>query len=271
MNNNGSMEFGTILRHWREARRFSQLDLALQANVSSKHVSFLETGRNRPSREMILRLANAMDVPLRDRNLMLAAAGFTGAYSECRLDSPSVAQVDEALSRLLRQQEPYPAIVLDANWMVVRQNVAAAAMAACFMRDPASVPGRSAMEILFSPDGLQASVLNWERLSSVLLMRLFRESVSPTGTEALRELLNRLLEMPATPRNWHELANREPDGPTLDMELRKGQITCRFFTTVTTFGTPQDVTLQELRIEQYFPADDETDAVCRRWAATRPA
>jgi len=267
MNGNGSTDFGTILRHWREARRYSQLDLALQANVSSKHVSFLETGRNRPSRAMILRLANAMDVPLRDRNLMLAAAGFTGAYSESRLDSPTISQVDEALGRLLQQQEPYPAIVLDANWMIVRQNVAASAMAARFLRDPASVAGRSAMEILFSPAGLQPSVLNWERLSSLLLMRLFRDSVSPTGTQALRDLLDRLLEMPATPRNWRELASQEPAGPTLDMELRKDGVTCRFFTTVTTFGTPQDVTLQELRIEQYFPADDETDAVCRRWAA----
>ena len=269
MNRNENTEFGTILRHWRESRRFSQLDLALQADVSSKHVSFLETGRNRPSRDMILRLANAMDVPLRDRNLMLTAAGFADAYGESSLDSPSITLVQEALRRLLDKHEPYPAFVLDADWHIVRQNRAASAMAACFLENPVLIAGKNALEILFSPEGLQPFVLNWERLSSVLLMRIFRESVSPSGRASSRELLEHLLAMPTAPSRWRELASGEPSGPTLDLELKKGDASCRFFTTVTTFGTPQDVTLQELRIEQYFPADDATDTVCRNWAATR--
>lgn len=260
-----SSDFGTILRHWRQARRFSQLDLALQADVSSKHVSFLETGRNKPSREMILRLASAMDIPLRDRNLMLAAAGYAGAYSETPLDSPAIVQVDEALRRLLQQQEPYPAIVLDADWCIVRQNRAASAMAACFIDDVASFAGQSALDMLFSPFGLQPYVVNWERLSSILLLRLFRDSIAPTANERLPQLFARLAALPTTPPNWRELASSEPSGPTLEMALRKGDINCRFFTTVTTFGTPQDVTLQELRIEQYFPADSQTDSVCRSW------
>lgn len=257
-------EFGAMLRHWRQARRLSQLDLALQADVSSKHVSFLETGRNRPSREMILRLATAMDVPLRDRNLMFAAAGFANAYRESSLDAPEIGRVDEALARILDKHEPYPALVVDADWMIVRQNAGARAMAAQFLGPGGGASG-NAMEILFSEDGLKPWVVNWERLSSVLLMRLFRDTVSPTGTERGRALFEKLVRMPGVPENWRELASGEPGGPTLDLELRKEGLECRFFTTVTTFGTPQDVTVQELRIESYFPADRATREICARW------
>ncbi len=257
-------EFGSILRHWRQARRFSQLDLALQANISSKHVSFLETGRNRPSREMILRLSNAMDVPLRDRNLMLTAAGFASAYTESTPDAISFHQVDEALQRILDVHEPYPAIVMDGGWNIVRQNIGAARMSALIFDDPAAVPV-NALELLFSPDGLQPWVIGWEKLSSLLLMRLFREAMSSPSNAGRRELFERLQAMPATPPNWRELASRLPAGPTIDLELEKGDFHCRFFTTVTTFGTPQDVTLQELRIESYFPADDATRELCEGW------
>ena len=170
--------FGALLRQWREARRFSQLDLALQADVSSKHVSFLETGRNRPSREMILRLTQAMDVPLRDRNALLGAAGFAPAYRESPIDASSIEQAEEALTRILEQQEPFPAIVVDAEWMLVRRNRAAIALGEIFLPGgPAS--GFNALELLFSPDGLQPFVANWEELSSMLLMRVWRESLVP--------------------------------------------------------------------------------------------
>ncbi|MDX1481686.1 MAG: helix-turn-helix transcriptional regulator [Woeseiaceae bacterium] len=264
MQPSGRPAFGELLRQWREARRYSQLDLALEANVSSKHVSFLETGRNRPSREMILRLSNAMDVPLRDRNLLFEAAGFASAYRESALDAPEVAQVEEAIARILDKHEPFPAIVVDANWDVVKQNLGGMRLAALFLDEP-ELASQNAFELLFSPDGLQPYVENWERLSSILLMRLFRESLSATSGNRKRDLFARIESMPTTPENWREIATRLPGGPTIDLKLRKDDLRLDFFTTVTTIGTPQDITLQEIRIESYFPADDATRTLCERW------
>lgn len=258
-------EFGPILRHWRESSRLSQLDLALQADISSKHVSFLETGRNRPSREMILRLSNALNLPLRDRNLMLSAAGFAGAYSEYSLESPAFNQVDEALRRILDKHEPYPAIVMDADWSILRLNSGALALSTMFVADASSV-SNNALELLFSERGLQPFVVDWETLSATLMMRLFRETVGTDNNNYKHKLFSKLEEMPNTPQNWRELANRLPSGPTIDLALKKGDLQCQFFTTVTSFGTPQDITLQELRIESYFPSDDATRALCESWS-----
>lgn len=257
-------EFGGLLRHWRESRRLSQLGLALEANVSSKHVSFLETGRNRPSREMILRLSQALDVPLRDRNLLLDCAGFAPAYRESNLDSPNVDQVTDAIGRILDKQEPYPAIIMDANWMLIRQNAGADALGQLFLPGVPAV-GANALDILFSADGLQPFVINWDQLSSTILMRLYRDIVGPSASEYSQALFERLLSMPATPENWQDIAGRLPTGPTVDMVLEKDNLRLSFFTTVTTFGTAQDITLQELRIESYFPSDDVTRALCEGW------
>lgn len=256
--------FGELLRHWRRVRRFSQLELALQADISSKHVSFLETGRNRPSRDMILRLTQAMDLPLRDRNALLNAAGFTAAYAESELSSPLIEQAGEALARILDKQEPYPAIVLDAHWNLVKQNRGAASFGSLFLPE-APQSGFNALEILFSPEGLQPFVVNWEALSSTLLMRVFREAQLPGRDDRAGRLFARLESMPATPANWREIAGRYPDGPTVDLVLEKDGRRYAFFTTITTFGTPQDVTLQELRIESYFPSDAATRALCESW------
>ena len=257
-------DFGAMLRHWREARRFSQLDLALQADISSKHVSFLETGRNRPSRQMILRLTQAMDIPLRDRNALLHAAGFAPAYAESAIDAPAIHQAGEALERILEKQEPYPAIVLDAEWRLVRRNHAAAALADLFLPGgPAT--GVNALELLFSPDGLQPFVVNWPELSALLLMRLWRDATAPGASGRQRELLETLERLPTTPKQWRRLAADLPTGPTVDMILRKDGTEYAFFTTITTFGTAQDVTLSELRIESYFPSNEATRTLCRSW------
>lgn len=257
--------FGALLRHWREQRRYSQLDLALEADISSKHVSFLETGRNQPSREMIVRLSNAMDVPLRDRNLMLSAAGFASAYSETPLNAPEIRQAEEALSRILEKHEPYPAIVVDSNWNVVRQNQGGMRLSALFLDQP-ELASQNAFELLFAEDGLQPWVEDWELLSSALLMRLFRETLSGSDNAEKLALFQRIEAMPTTPRNWRELSSRLPAGPTIDLSLRKGSTRMRFFTTVTTFGTAQDVTLQELKIESYFPSDEPTRQMCESWS-----
>ena len=254
--------FGALLRQWREARRYSQLDLALEANISSKHVSFLETGRNQPSRDMILRLSNAMEVPLRDRNLLFRAAGFAEAYAESSLEAPAMSQVDEALTRILEKHEPYPAMVIDASWRIVRQNQGAVKLLGMFVPEP---PSDNAFEVLFSERGLQPYVDAWERLSSILLMRLFREALAAVDAPEKMALFQRIEAMPTTPHNWRELASRLPDGPTIDLVLHRNDERLQFFTTVTTVGTPQDVTLQELKIESYFPSDAATRELCESW------
>jgi len=257
-------EFGGLLRHWRESRRLSQLDLALEANVSSKHVSFLETGRNRPSREMILRLSQALDVPLRDRNLLLDCAGFAPAYRESKLESPGADQVAEAIGRILDQQEPCPAIILDADWMLLRQNGGADALGQMFLPGIPAV-GANALDILFSSDGLQPFIVNWEQLSATILMRLYRDTLGPAASEHSQALLARLLSMPTAPANWRDVAAELPTGPVVEMVLRKDDFRLSFFTTITTFGTAQDITLQELRIESWFPSDEVTRALCESW------
>lgn len=264
MHTDQTSSFGALLRHWREARRYSQLDLALEANISSKHVSFLETGRNQPSRQMIIRLSNAMDIPLRDRNLMLTAAGFANAYTETALGTSEVSQVDDALDRIMCKHEPYPVIIVDGNWTVVRQNRGGAKLARLFLGSE-PVQAQNAFDILFSESGLQPFVQNWESLSSVLLLRLFRETLAASDNSRKLDLFRRIEAMPTTPKNWRQLASRLPFGPTIDLSLRKGDLEASFFTTVTTFGTPQDVTLQELRIESYFPSDESTRKLCESW------
>jgi transcriptional regulator with XRE-family HTH domain len=257
-------DFGALLRHWRQTRRFSQLDLALHADISSKHVSFLETGRNRPSREMILRLTRAMDVPLRDRNSLLHAAGFAPAYTESALDAPGIQEAEEALTRILEKQEPYPAIVLDGEWRLVRRNRGAVAMGEMFLPGNPEA-GVNALELLFSPDGLQPYVVNWTELAALLLMRLWRDATAPGAPGGQRGLFDKLERMPTTPGQWRTLAADLPSGPTVDIVLRKDGREYAFFTTITTFGTAQDVTLSELRIESWFPSNDETRALCRAW------
>ena len=257
-------DFGNLLKHWRESRRLSQLDLALEANVSSKHVSFLETGRNRPSREMILRLSQAMDVPLRDRNLLLNCAGFTPAYHESPLDAPSIDLANEAISRILDKQEPYPAIVVDGGWTLVRQNKSALALADILFPG-ATTTGLNALELLFSDKGLQPFIVNWDELSATILIRLYRETLGQSARDDSRALLDKLLALPSTPANWQDIASRLPAGPTVDMVLRKDDLQMSFFSTVTTFGTAQDVTLQELRIESWFPSDAATRSLCESW------
>jgi len=232
--------------------------------VSSKHVSFLETGRNQPSREMILRLAQAMDVPLRDRNVLLNVAGFAAVYSESTIDAPGIGQAHEALSRILGKQDPYPAIVVDRDWMLLRQNKGAEALGQILLPGAPS-SGYNVLEILFAEDGLQPFVVNWQEVSAVLLMRLYRDAMTSDAGQSTVALFERLQAMATTPGDWREVASRLPAGPTVNLVLKKNGVELSFFTTVTTFGTPQDVTLQELRIESYFPSDSATRDFCDHW------
>jgi len=257
----GVPAFGRMLRGWRDARHMSQLALATEAGISTRHLSFLETGRAQPSREMVQLLSGMLDVPFADRNALLVAAGYAPAYGDRPLGAPDLAPVRRALEYILRQQEPFPALVLDGEWNVVMSNDAARRVFELF-RGTAKTP--NVMRKVFDPDGLRPYIVNWPSIAQCLMQTLHREA---SGSQAIARLRDEMLACPGVPAQW-----RTPDAlaefpPFVSMELRKNDVSMTFFSTITKFATPRDVMLQDLKIECFFPADALTDAASRRLAA----
>ena len=260
--------FGPLLRQWRARRRMSQLDLAAEAEISSRHLSFIETGRAGPSREMVRLLAQVLDVPLRDRNALLTAAGYAPIYRETRLEAPAMAQARRALDFMLRQQEPYPALVLDRHWNVLDVNEGSARVQQAFL-DSAAVADLgppNAMRLMFHPRAFRPHIVNWEATAASLIQWLHRDALSGFADSETRALLQELLSYPDVPRHWRTLDVEASTAPFLPIEFSKDELSLRYFTTLTSLGTPHDITLQELRIECFFPADEATEAASRRLA-----
>jgi transcriptional regulator with XRE-family HTH domain len=251
---------GTLLQHWRRQRRMSQLVLAGEAGVTQRHVSFVESGRASPSREMVLALARALDVPLRERNQMLLAAGYAPHYRETGLDADAMAAVRAALERVLAHQEPYPAVVMDRHWDITQANGAAQRMFAFLLGGPAPEPA-NVVRLMFT--GLRAHVANFVQAGEALVARVHREAVGGIPDPRTLALLDEVLAQPEIPERW-----RTPDfaavaPPVLPVRFAKDGVDVSYFSLVTTIGTPQDVTLQEIRLESFFPADPATAA--HRW------
>lgn len=258
--------FGPNLRWWRERRGLSQLDLAGEAETSQRHVSFVESGRTRPSREMVLRLAAALDVPLRQQNALLLAAGFAPAWRESALDAPELLQVNRAIEHMLAQQEPFPAVVVDRRWTLFRANRGFARLSMFLSDGVAPPPGPvNLLESIVAPGGLKPLLVNWEEVVLYLLRGLHADAMSD-GMAETRALLDRLMGYPDVPRLWRAPKLDESHAPVLPLHFRKGNVELRLFTTIATLGTPQDATLQDIRIESFFPLDEATAAACRRWA-----
>jgi transcriptional regulator with XRE-family HTH domain len=261
--------FGKVLRHWRLARRMSQLTLATEAEISSRHLSFLETGRAQPSREMVLLLAGVLDVPLREQNLLLTAAGYAPIHRETALGAPELDQVRRALGFMLAQQEPYPALIVDRHWNLLMQNAAAGRVLGLFLdrEAAAQVPGPpNVVRLTFHPRGLRPYIANWEALAGPLIQEIHRSTVGGIPDEGTQRLLDELLAYPGVPVRWRTPDVTAQSAPVLPLDLRKGDLALRFFTTIATLGTPQDITLQELRVECFFPADAATEELARRLA-----
>lgn len=259
--------FGRLLREWRTRRRLSQLDLANEAGVSSRHLSFIETGRAQPSREMVLLLGRVLDVPLRERNTLLTAAGFAGMYGATDLEAPALARARRALDFMLRQQEPYPAIVVDRHWNILKANNATAQLVEHFLAPSATTElGLNAMRLMFHPRGFRPHITNWEAMAAALIQWLHRDVLSGYAAAETQDLLKELLSYPGVPDRWRMLDLDVSTAPFLPIEFRKGELELRYFSTLTSLGTPYDVTLQELRIEAFFPADEDTEETARRMA-----
>jgi transcriptional regulator with XRE-family HTH domain len=248
---------GTLLQHWRQTRHMSQLALAVEADVSPRHVSFVETGRARPSREMVMLLADALDVPLRERNALLLAAGFAPAYKETDLQAHELAPARAALEAILRQQEPFPAVVMSRHWDVVNANAAASRLFGLLLGDAARGPA-NVIRMMFDPALVRPCVHNWEGVAEALIRRIHREAVGGVPDAATRALLEEALAYPGVPSRWRKPSVETPLLPVIPVSFRKDAWRFDYFSTVTTLGTPQDVTLQEIRIECFFPVDAET-------------
>lgn len=252
---------GPMLRQWRETRRMSQHDLAAAAEVSQRHLSHLETGKARPSAQMVLVLASALDVPLRERNALLGAAGFAPAYRETDLSQPELAQVRRALDFLLKQAEPYAAVVVDRTWTVRQRNGPMDLVTRWLLGDPLPPSAGNMMESLFDPAGYRPFIADWEGLAKTMLQYVHREAAS--GDPRVVALMERLLSYPGVPRDWASLDVHAVPGVLLPFSLVRDGVRLNLFSTITTLGTPVDLTLQELRIETYFPADDATEGIVR--------
>jgi transcriptional regulator with XRE-family HTH domain len=265
-------DFAAALRYWRGKRGISQLRLSADSGISQRHLSFLETGRAQPGKDLILKLGLVLDIPLRQRNAMLLAAGFAPAYRERSLLDPDLDAVKQALDFMLKQQSPYPALVVDRLWNLVMLNEPAARMLRFFLGlpDHAPIPRDGSVNVLratLDPNGLRPWLLNWRQVCADLLHWVQREAMGDgPGSEAAR-LLDELAALPgiaeaAAQPNLDRLAL-----PFLPLSLSKDGVALNLFTAITTLGTPHDVTVHELRLETFFPADEASRLWFQRQAS----
>jgi transcriptional regulator with XRE-family HTH domain len=257
---------GDLLREWRQRRHLSQLDLACDTEISTRHLSFIETGRSTPSREMVLKLAERLEVPLRARNTLLTAAGYAPIYAERPLGDPALAPARQAIDRLLTAHEPYPAIAIDRHWTLVASNRVAARLMGGV--DPALLqPHANVLRLSLHPGGLATRIANLVEWRTHLLARL-RRQVDVSADPVLGELLRELAAYPPPDGvAWSAAAVTHDYGSVLvPLQLRTGDDILSFFSTTTIFGTPVDVTLSEIALESFFPADAATGELLRRAA-----
>jgi transcriptional regulator with XRE-family HTH domain len=251
---------GELLREWRNRRRMSQLDLALEANVSARHLSFVETGRSQPSREMLLTLAEHLEVPLREQNALLLAAGYAPLFSEMALDTDEMRPVRRALDAILTGHEPYPAVIVDREWEIIASNRPAQGLLEGVSEDLVAPPA-NALRITLHPDGLAPRILNFREWSDHLLTRLHRQALL-SQDPALAALERELLEYPGVESVSGVTEPAEMLFVPLRLRLPSGT-ELSLFSTLATFGTALDITLEELSIESFFPADEATEAYLR--------
>lgn len=257
MNLTSTVGFPEACKKWRQFRKLSQLDLAFEADISQRHLSYLETGRSQPSKDMVLRLADAMDVPLRERNALLQAAGFKGVYQESQLNSPQMSPVLDAVNRVLAHHDPYPAILVDRFWNVTKANQAAThlfghALAAAGLPPKQSI---NIAELTLHPNGMRQFIVNWSEILPSFVKRLRSEAMA-SGDPAVVEKLTTYLQLVEPELNGKEISVGLL--PVMPLVLNINGMVLSFFSVMSTFGTPQDITTDELRIETFYPTDQQT-------------
>lgn len=261
---NQETTFGNLLKHYRKQRNFSQLDLALASDVSQRHISFLESGRANPSQDMILQLATVLDIPLREQNIMLTTAGFAPIYSESDLSSPEFEPIRKALDFILLSQTHSPVLVMDRYWNLIQSNPVSQRLMN-WLIDSEDLHNRfyidgkiNLMRLMFHPQGLKPFVANWEEIASHLIKRVYREAIANDSSKQTKQLYQEFMTYPDVPQLWKLFNSQTWQMPLLTINFLKNGLNLNFFTAIATLGTPQDIMLQELRIETLFPADEIT-------------
>lgn len=249
---------GDLLKQWRGLRGRSQLDIAVDTGISQRQISFIESGRSVPTRSTLIGIAQVLEVPLRERNALLLAAGYAPVYSDAAWNSDEMRTIGKALTRMLNQHEPYPAVVMDRYWNVVQTNAAAPRFFNCFIDLSRRPAPRNLLHLMFDPHGMRPFIANWEVLASSLLQRVRREAVGQVVDQPTRDLVAELLAYPNAPSDWKATESALPMIPI--SFVRDGAI-LNYFSLITTVGTPQAIAAQELRVECMYPADDETEAL----------
>ncbi|EJZ17470.1 helix-turn-helix transcriptional regulator [Rhizobium sp. Pop5] len=261
--NPAARSLGDHLREWRQRRRMSQLDLALEADISQRHLSFIESGRATPSREMLLHLAERLDVPLRDRNPLLLAAGFAPVFAERKLDDPALEPARRAIDMVLKGHEPFPAIAIDRHWTLIAANAAITPLLEAVVDRSLLEPPLNVLRLSLHPQGLAPQIANLPEWRAHLLDRL-RQQISVSGDPVLEKLLKELLSYPAPESTGETHADHAGIVVPLTLSTKAGLLS--LISTTTVFGTPVDITLSELAVESFFPADPETAAILRSLA-----
>ena len=257
-------DLGVLLRHWREVRGKNQLDLSLDTGVSQRHLSFIENRRSAPSRQTLMDIAQALDIPFRDRNELLLAAGYAPTYSDSAWNTQEMESITKALGRVLLQHEPFPALVMDRYWNVLTTNESTPRFFNCFIDMAARKGPRNMLHLVFDPKGMRPFVAHWENVAKSLIQRVHREAVGHVIDEKTKELLAALLAYPNVKTEWKSPKAVSgmpvtPDMPMIPISFLKDDKVLNYFSMVTTVGTPQTVAAQELRIECMFPADEATE------------
>jgi transcriptional regulator with XRE-family HTH domain len=253
-------DLGALLRYWRQVRGKSQWDLGLDTGISQRHISFIESGRSIPGRQKLMDIAEGLDIPLRERNLLLLASGYAPVYSEGVLDAPEMESIAKVLRRVLRQHEPFPAVVMDRYWNVVMTNDAAPGFFGRFIDMAARPTPRNLLHLMFDPNGMRPFIADWDAVSKSLLARIYRETVGHALDDKTKELIAALLAY--ADGDGRTMPQAAPDAVALPM-VPIGFVThdriLRYFSMITTVGTPQTITAQELRVECMYPADEATE------------
>ncbi|HYM35984.1 MAG TPA: helix-turn-helix transcriptional regulator [Steroidobacteraceae bacterium] len=250
--------FGQLLRAWRDNKRVSQQELSFRSGLSSKHISFLETGRAQPSKESILAMSTALDIPLREVNVLFASAGLNAQYRESPPDAPALESVKKAIVRILEKHLPYPAWVVNGEFDVIMLNDAALAINKMIV---AELPDFSSVDPMFHPQGLRRCIANWEDVATLMLRRMQREIL--LGKKPLQKTFDRVNKYPGIPSNWRSHPPALSSEPAIQLELILCGQHLSFLTALTTFGSAVDAYVQELTIESCFPNDTATERFCR--------
>ncbi|MFL6604930.1 MAG: helix-turn-helix domain-containing protein [Steroidobacteraceae bacterium] len=252
---------GALLRQWRNTRGKSQIELSLDSGVSQRHVSFIESGRSLPSRETLIGIAEALDIPLRDRNTLLLAAGFAPLYSETAWNASEMRSLTQAIQRILRQHDPFPAVVMDRYWNVLLSNDSAPRFFGSFIDMAARKGPRNLLHLMFDPHGMRPFVQDWETVARSLIQRVYRESVGRVVDEKTKQLLAQLLTYPGVEADWKSpaVSSIGPMTPVMTYSFLWKEQVLNYFSMITTVGSPASVAAQELRIECMFPTDSVTE------------